>query len=298
MFAELLYWQLNEVSDENWSQNLPPSGDYQAVTLHNVPFKLDPGVRLGIIYDTPSGVWDTSLYYTYYQTSANDRAEGHVYSPYLGNFFANNANGSDFGPYYDNAKLDWDFAFHTIDLELARHFVIDNALNLRPFIGLKAAVIRQEIDSHWYGPNDSTGPINTFTTARERITNNFWGVGPSLGLDSTWRLYQSINKSLNIIASLSGAVMWGHWSFSDHYENDTPVSIKIKNSDINDAAPMGRGVLGLEWTMQYSEAALSIYLAYEAQVWLDQVQYYNYNMGKLDNLMSLQGGTLGVRLNY
>ena len=31
-------------------------------------------------------------------------------------------------------------------------------------------------------------------------------------------------------------------------------------------------------------------LGYEAQYWLNQMQFYAYNMGRLNNVTSLQGG--------
>lgn len=298
IIAEVLYWQLREGSDENWAQNISPKGAEQSVTIYDAPFSSSPGFRAGFAYEEPSGAWGAAMFYTYYQTSAKDRASGNVYSAYLGNFFACNTDGENFGPFYDSAKVDWDFSFHTIDLELGRKFVIDRMLSIRPFVGLKAAIIKQDIDSHWYGPKEEIAgiivPIDTFDTARERISNDFWGIGPTLGFDTIWPVYESIN----IIASLSGALMWGHWTFSDHYVNDGGASIHIKSEDHNEAATMARGFLGLEWSKEFSRTALSVHLVYEAQVWFDQVQYYNYNMGRLNNLMSLQGSSLGLRLSY
>lgn len=302
-YVELLYWQLTEGSDENWSQNIPPKGAEQSIKLFDAPFKWEPGFRLGISYDAPESHWDTAVYYTNYQTNASNHASGDIYSAFLGNFFANNTDGANFGPFYDSANIKWDFAFHALDLELGRLFNIDRILTLRPFVGLKAALITQDINSKWYGPKttDAFGiiiPITTFTSASEKIENNFWGVGPAFGVDSTWPLYESANQQLSIIANVSGALMWGRWTFSDKYQNNTPVTIDVKTGDTDDASTIARGVVGLEWSKQFTQMALSVHLAYEAQVWFDQVQYYNLNMGRLNNLMSLQGGNLGVRLNY
>lgn len=303
LFADVLYWELREGSDENWGQYITPKGSYQSATLYDAPFKWDPGFRFGFVYTAPSGVWDTSLYYTHFQTDASDSASGHIYSAYLGNFFANNTNGKNFGPFYDSGKVKWNYRFQTLDFEVGRYFNVDRRLTLRPFAGIKSAIIRQDIDTNWYGPKttNSSGviiPITTFTHATEKVENNFWGIGPSLGLDTLWPLAESKRQSFSMLANLSGALMWGHWSFSDHYKNNTPVSIDIKTSDIIDAATMVRGVFGFEWFRQYAKTELTLQFTYEAQVWFDQLQYYNYNMGRLNNLMSLQGGALSIRYNY
>lgn len=302
-FAELLYWQMREGSSENWSQDITPKGATQSTTLYDAPFDFNPGFRIGVGYEAPSHAWNTVLSYTNYQNKAENHASGDIYSAYLGNYFANNTNGANFGPFYDSANLDWDFSFQTIDIELGRRFIIDKILTVRPFVGLKTAFIDQVIDSHWYGPKttDIFGtiiPITTFSQAREKITQNFWGVGPSLGLDTTWPVYQSLHQYFSLIGNLSGAVMWGHWSFSDTYENNTPVTISVNSTDFSGAETMARGILGVEWGSQMSRIDLKVRLSYEAQVWFEQMQYYNYNMGRLSNLMSLQGANLGLYLTF
>jgi len=92
--------------------------------------------------------------------------------------------------------------------------------------------------------------------------------------------------------------MWGHWTFSDVYENNIPTIIHIYNRDINSAATMLKGLLGIEWSGCIIGAQTNIRLGYEAQVWFNQLQYYNYNMGKLNNLMSLQGAVLDFSINF
>jgi hypothetical protein len=301
--GELLAWQLREGSDENWAQDIPPKSAEQSITLYDAPFEWKPGFRLGFGYQAPNHHWDTALYYTDYRTQASNKAAGDITSAYLGNFFANNTNGSDFGPFYDTAKIKWHFAFQSLDFELGRVFNFDNVLRLRPFVGLKAALITQDIDSDWFGPKtvDAFGNIiriTTFSSASEKIENNFWGIGPVLGLNSTWPLYQKENHSLSIVGNASGALMWGRWTFSDQYQNNTPLTVDVDTGDLTDAATMVRGVLGLEWSEKMKDTVLGISLTYESQIWFDQVQYYDLNMGKLDNLMSLQGGNLAVKLIY
>lgn len=302
VFVEFLYWQAREGSDENWSQNITPKGAEQSVTLYDAPLQFNPGFRLGLGYGSMDNTWDVVAYYTYYTTSASNHAEGDIYSAYIGNFFANNTDGANFGPFYDSAKIDWDFSFQTIDLELGRHFEIDKILTLRPFIGLKTAIIDQKIDSDWYGPKTETlgviVPITSFSTANETLIQDFWGIGPSFGLDTQWPLYQAMHQNLSLIGNFSGALLWGHWEFSDKYHNNTPVSITTNTDSFNGAETMVRGILGMEWSNRYSEIDVTIRLSYEAQVWFNQMQYYNFNMGRLNNLMSIQGGNLGFNLKF
>lgn len=294
VLGELLYWKTSEVSDENWSQTITPTGAQQSATLHGASFTWKPGFRVGLAYNNTPNTWDTLLSYTNYQASAQNHATGDIYSAYLGNYFANNTNGADFGPTYNSAKIHWNISFQTVDLTLGHQFIVDDHFTLHPVVGLKAGFIDQTIDTTWYGPHG----ISTFSTATEKLENNYWGIGPSLGLDTDWLLYNTPEQTFSFVANLSGAIMWGNWSFFDQYKNNTPVTINVHSSDVVGASTMARGVLGMDWGKKLTKTQLNIRLAYEAQVWFDQVQYYSLNTGKLDSLMSLQGATLGFYIHY
>jgi hypothetical protein len=295
-FADLLLWKVREGSADNWAQVITPAGTDREATLEEVPFQTSPGYRLGFEYHPKQSQWDTNFYFTTYHTSAHDSASGDVYSAYLGNFYAFNTLGNDFGPYYGYGDVDWKVRYDTLDLELGRTFKIDDILTLHPYLGLKAAVINQNIDTYWSQPRTTS----LFTAATENLKNDFWGIGPSIGLKMTLPVFHSKDNQVNLFSNFSGALLWGNWHFKDNYHNDFefPVTISIKTSDITGAAPMGRGVLGVEWDTHLSTVDTTVRLGYEAQVWLNQLQYYSYNMGRLNNLMSLQGAVLDFSFSF
>lgn len=292
VFAELLIWKLREGSADNWAQNISPSGLYQTVKLFEVPFNWKPGVRIGLDYNC-NDVWDSVLYYTRYETNAVNHATGIIYSAFLGNFYINNTNGGDFGPHYRAGGVQWKFLFNTVDLELGHTFKIDQILKLRPFLGLKTAFINQDIHTNWQDPINAAG----FTSAIENLKNDFWGIGPAIGLNTTWSIYKDPRYSFNLLGNFSGALLWGHWRFNQYYENNTPATVTVYNNNITGAATMARGILGIEWVGCLSKTDIAVRLGYEAQIWFNQLQYYSYNMGKLNNLMSLQGGVLNFAIN-
>lgn len=296
LFSDLLVWRVREGSADNWAQAISSPDTSQTANLFDAPFNWNTGFRIGIGYNNTLDHWDTLFYWTHYQTKANNNASGQIYSAFLGNFFANNTDGANFGPFYQSANLLWRFAYDTLDLELGRAFKIDRFLNIRPFIGIKTALINQTINTSWYGPSTKVlgviVPINTFSSATEILKNNFWGIGPSIGLNTTWPIYEKTQDSFDIFGNFSAALLWGHWSFKDDYQNDTPVSISVSVNDVNGAAPMFTAFVGVEWNHYFRQSNLNVRLGYETQVWFDQMQYYSYNMGRLNNLMSLQGSTL------
>lgn len=309
VFVDLLMWQVREVSDDNWAQTFGPIDTKQQIQFLDVPFKWSPGFRVGIGYNTAENPWNIQLYYSGYKTKGTNQANinsGEIHSAFAGNFYAENPLGDGIsGPYYHQAGIQWTILFNNIDLEFGRRVKVNSLLNLHPFAGLKAAVINQAINTVWREPYSPTtlgnpGPtrITTFSSATEKLTNNFKGLGPSFGLDSTWHLYESANHQLNLIGNVSGALLWGHWALADVYRNNTPVSITVINDSLSTAAPMAKGYLGLEWMGAVNNTHLNIRLGYESQAWFNQLRYYTFDMGKTNDSLFLQGGVLDFLFTF
>lgn len=309
VFAELLFWKVTEGGADNWAQVITPEGwgaAYGSATLVGAPFRWNTGFRVGMGSEHSTGEYDLKAYYTNFSTTAKSQASGEVYSAFLGNFYAGNPDGADFGPHYRSAAVDWDFQFHTIDLEIGHDFPISRALTLRPFAGLKAAVINQSLISNWYHPIDTSSQDYHFNSAVETLKQDFWGIGPAIGVTATIPFSTTPRYSLHLFASPSAALMYGNWRFHEQYRNDgptsnsvsTPTAVTINTSPIEGAATMARGVIGVEWAQHFSRATTTVRLGYEAQAWMNHVQFYSYNMGRLNNLMSLQGGVLELSVNF
>ncbi|WP_442481651.1 Lpg1974 family pore-forming outer membrane protein [Aeoliella sp. SH292] len=309
-FVDLLYWKLTEGSAENWAQEITPQGSLGSLigtaTLVDAPFDWNAGVRVGVDYANRDEGTRVGLYYTHFNTSAANEAAGEVYSAFLGNFYAGNTDGSGFGPHYEHATIDWDVQFHTIDLEMGREFAISRALAIRPFLGLKSAIIRQRINSTWHNPIDTSSTDYLFDSATENLRQNFWGIGPSIGVDAIIPLSLAPDHSLHAYFSPSGSVMYGSWDFSDRFQTDGPTTtstpipstISINSEPIHGAATMVRMACGLEWQQFGSRVTTRLRVGFEGQVWLNQMQYYSFNMGRLNNLMSLQGSIVEFGLSF
>jgi Legionella pneumophila major outer membrane protein precursor len=300
VFAEILVWQVGVVSDNNWGQLLGPTGTYQQNKFLNIPFDWSPGLRVGVGRNTHESPWNVLFYYTGYQTEGRRQVsttEGEIHSAFLGNFFAQNLSGNGLsGPYYKTAGITWDVIFHSFDLELGRSILIDKLVNIRPFVGLKAGVIKHAIKTHWQQPFDDKNktPIHTFSSAQENIHNNFKGVGPSFGLDSVWYLHHTPTQSFNLIGNFSGAFLRGRWDITDVYRNNTPVSITIQNDKMTSMASTTRGYLGIEWAKAFNQANIAIRIGYEGQVWFNQLKYYSFDMGRTSDALFFHGGIVGV----
>lgn len=290
--ADIFLWTARESGTDCWAEGFSKTSTSTTNTLEAIDFGWDPGFRVGIGCNTGHDSWDTQLYFTCFHTSANDSvsgAPGSVHSTFVGAFYLANPSGlSISGPAYEKARIKWKIDFNTFDLELGRKFFVSDALTFRPFVGVKGGWIDQSIHSLWQNP---TIIFEFFNTSVEDLSNNFWGIGPSGGINGSWKL----SSHFNLIGDFSTALMYGHWSFSDLFYNkgfDQKITSHLK--DIDGGAMMVRTWLGLEWIHSF----LSLKLGYEMQVWFDQLQYYSFVGGRLDNALTLQGGTLELSICY
>ncbi len=307
IFADLLVWWAKPSGAESWADVIVANGAKETCDLRNVRFGCDAGFRIGVGYGMRHDQWDTQLYYTWFHTSGKDRVSsspGSVYSPFLGDFYVDNPAGKGVsGVPYQRANIDWTIRFNMFDWELGRKFWISERLSLRPFLGLKGGWIDQSIDTKWQIP-DLSNPILVdpipFNTARENLKNNFWGLGPCGGVDTLWNLFANQNHSFSLFGNLSGAIMYGHWTFGDVYKNDVDQRITLTLPHLNSGSTMLRTLLGFEWDANFSQDRyrFSTKLGYEMQFWLDQLQFYSLAGAQLTNVLTFQGGTLEFRFDF
>jgi hypothetical protein len=301
VFADLLVWCAQESGTDNWAEVITGGSTAPVrADIRDVRFDWDIGFRVGLNYGVRHDQWDIMLYYTGLRTSGSDSVSSvpnSVYSAFLGNFYVDNASGAGIrGLAYQQARLHWVIDFNIFDWEVGRSCRVGKAVSLRPFLGLKGGWIDQRIHSTWHNPTLPPAPptFEPFNEGRENLKNNFWGVGPSAGLNTKWALRTRKHHSFSLFGDFSGAIMYGHWTFSDVYKNDIQQEVIVKLADVNSAATMMRMVMGLGWDASSRNAGFrfEMKLGYEMQFWLNQLQPYIFDAGRLGNVLTLQGGTL------
>lgn len=302
-FADFLFWTVRESGSDNWGINFSSDTNQEVNDVLSVPFEWSPGVRFGVDYALSHDGWDMKGNYTRFSNQGNDQASSStgISSPFLGNFYVNNADGAtvEASPRYANAKVKWTVHFDMLDWELGRKYWVSSALAMRPFAGIKGGRIHQKIHTNWNNPINVT-PATTFVEGKENLKNNFWGLGPSVGIDSVWKLGSIRKHTFSLFTDFSGAILWGRWSFKDVYQNDQPQKVSIGTSDITSATSMLRALFGFGWKANFIQDrfSFSARVGYESQVWLGQLQFYSYNTGRLTNPLTLQGATIDLIFNF
>jgi len=299
VFANLIIWTAKEAGADCWAEIITSDIFSSSNDLLEVNFGWDPGFKVGAGYKGGKSRWDTQTCYTWFHTKGSDDisgAPGTIHSTFLGNFYVDNIFGLGLsGPPYQKASIDWTIQFNIFDWELGYDFSVSNALSFRPFLGIKGGWINQSIDSKWVNPDLSNPDFfgaQPFNIGIESLKNNYWGIGPGAGVNTRWDLFRG-ESLFYLFGDFAGAMMWGHWSFNDVYQNDINQQVTVDLQDINGGSSMFRTFMGFGWDTYWRQNRyrFSTKLGYEMQFWLDQLQFYSFTGGRLTNNLSLQGGT-------
>lgn len=284
---ELLLWSAQQSGSDNWGQIFENPSVNKNIEILDVPFGINAGVRGSLSKENNS--YETLLKYTWFSQTGNNQAQvnnpSYITSSFEGNLFIGNSDGSGLsGPTYRFAKISWNICFNMTDFELASSWYSCRSLKLRPFIGIKGGSINQTINTYWAQP--TTGSF----TATEDLKNNFWGIGPSIGIDTNWHLIDC----LSLFGNVSGALVIGRWTFYDTYKNTEPKEIIINNPTRSGTSPM----LSLFIGAQYNINRFNFKVGYEAQIWFEQFKLDTYNLALMNNHLTLQGATIGLDYKF
>lgn len=296
VFEDLIYWHASQETTSPWAYvqtvqiPTPPPRPSNTYTEPNVYFSWSPGLRVGILYEQPD-FFDTKVYWTYYSTKTQEAITAAANEIILPEFF----NGFTSLSLFNAAQLDWRLILNMIDAEIGHQFNPLDTLAVRPFIGIKGGTINQTIHSSWQENAFHT----TLYSATENLKNNFFGIGPSFGIDSAWQLY----KNIRIRSDFAAALLWGHWNIKDTFHppeaqlgliTERNISSTMNNSMLGSF--MAKGFMGLEWTFK-AKALVTIKAGYEMQFWSNQLRLPVFQAVPVHGDLTLQGATCGILIN-
>lgn len=283
VFADLLVWYASEEPSCTWATegSIPEIINEGYYSAAGVTFDWKLGFRTGLNYILDYDQWEAKVYWTYFRT----KFEGHTnpnyggFSEFDGNFINNYV--------FESGKIQWTLLYNTIDLEIGRKFVIAKAFSLYPFVGIKTSFIHQAINSQWQ--NFLAAP------SAEDLKNNFWGIGPSIGVSS----FVELGNLFQFVGDLSSSMMWGSWIIKDRYYNTEGKSFVFNMNNAALGALMMRGFLGIEWaTAINNKVRFTSRLGYEVQYWWNQLRIPTVQQLLLHGDLTLQGGVLNCRVDF
>lgn len=275
------------------------------------------GFRVGMGYNMPYDGWDLNLGYTRFHTSASDSVSTSgnpnpnsllVATP------ANTIQGSgEFVSGFWVAKLfsdpglmnkasaSWKLDIDLIDLLLGREFYVSKALCLKPYVGLLNGWVDQKCDLHFLTYDFPDNPDQIQRRINVKMKNDFWGIGPKVGLNTTWKL----GKGFSIFGNGGFALLDGHFDIRYRLRDEKPVrtldaatglatlspigTLPVlatadpyddtfsAKKDVHTLVAMANLGLGLRWDISFSDDkyCFGIWLGYEQNVFFGQNRFMN-----------------------
>lgn len=304
--ADALAWFASEQASAVWADIININlNNTSSFTAQDLDFNWDFGFRLGAGRNLEYDGWDTQLYWTWFRTEAHQSKKVSPEFIPIGSsvlvtaeihpeFFAADLSSND----SQGAKIRWALLFNMFDWELGRSYWISKGVLLRPFIGLKGGWINQHIHLKYSNLIINSAP--TVYSARENVKNDFWGIGPTGGVNTKWKLRNFGTHFPSLFGDFSAATLWGNWICNDVYKqtNGEKVSVHTRNSTLG--ALMFRGFMGLGWDVDFNKARshFSTRLGYEMQLWVNQLRLSTSQLIRLHGDLTLQGATFNCRFDF
>lgn len=275
---EFLWWRaenhgfstaLNERSDGLYTA---VDGGHSVGSILRIVPNWDPGWRLGLGLNSNYDRWDLFLNWTWYQNhakSTNIRSDlplGVSTDGYYPQWPV--ANFTGFGP-YRVAYGSWKMLFNAIDLEVGRAYFATPTLSFRPNCSLRTAWINQKFISRFFQPLQPAIPSQQEFYGK----NNWWGIGPRLGVESDWR----VGLGIFLLGKASASLLYGKtsvWTTSDSLPAGSSTYLLDRRfvDSFYALVPNLQLFLGLGWKrfLNCNRVALSVDAGWEANIWWNQ----------------------------
>jgi hypothetical protein len=300
IFGDFLYWFVSEEPSSSWAliggSTISPGVISDTFETKGASFDWTSGFRTGA-----SVLWgkrhqyDSKLFWTYLRTNAKSSIPTTgklIYPQFLGCFLN--------GDHPKNGNLHWSLLFDMFDWELGHYYTPCKTLLFRPMIGLKGGWIFQSLRSQWQVNSREINGVLTPVdyVAKENVKNDFWGIGPSVGMDSLWTFVHIDNHLLHFFGDFSAALMWGSWKSKDAYFNTSSQEffVQTKKSELGDF--MVRCFMGIGWEVVGKSVCFATKIGYEMQFWSNQFRWPNLQQDRVHGDLTLQGGTFHCRLGF
>lgn len=288
-FAEAIVWHASAETSSVWASEVPLTArEFEAT---NIDFGWNAGYRAGLLIHPPEWLWDVQFTVTHFSTS-QDAAIADGLNLVIPEFFSGFLSGDSFD--FTEASVDWSIKYTTFDLEVGHAISMSPGCIIRPTFGLKAAVIDQDVDSHWA---DFFG-----VTAVERVDHEFFGFGPSAGVGICWQ--PGGVEGLCLVADCSGAWMYGVWNVEDDFQRTDggapSSSYEAFTTSMNDSklgTIMIRSFFGAEWYLPWSTHVVGR-VGYEMQWWANQQRLLTFQQLPMHGDLTFQGGVCGIAVTY
>lgn len=285
--ADFLWWKLYEGgTDYVFVDKKAPAVTPNIGPMKHFNFEWQPGFKVGVGYLFEHDGWDAYADFTYFKTEASHSFESDVLRFYP-------LFGQESFPLFD-LHAHWHVDFYDINLVLGRNFFVSKYLSLRPFFGLATAWIDQHRRFSGHRIFDNLIVL--------KGKNDFWGIGPRLGLDAQFFFCENFS----LFGNFFGDLLWGDFHVKEFEDNKTSdfefYNLRYNLHRMVPAIGFGLGA-AYETNLNGDRYHFMIKAGYENQYWWRQNQLPIFDslstaFERWSEDLSLQGLTVEFRLDF
>jgi len=301
--AELLFWQpwekalvaTNEKSDVFTTDNF---ADASPVHPH---FEWSLGYRVSSGYLFASDHWDVEASWAHF-TSHISQQRSTQGDPFLGMFpIWSLADDTLAGDYVFASDLKWKLTINALDVQFGRYFNPISWLDLKPFFGVRSLWVKQHGSVVYQGGIFLIGVLQPGISLNGsdfiKMKNNYWGMGPRIGLAPRFILGKGF--SLNAEGAVSGFAGFFNVEQKETYLDTVRFS---RHKHLNRLRWMVDGAAGITWKLLLDHERYSFTFGanWEYQIFFHQFELKTDEFGVVpsNRNLSVQGATLSVRLDF
>jgi hypothetical protein len=276
--GSFIYWQPTEENLEVGISNVTPLANLGTDGMNgnviDMNFRFKPGFQVGLGMNFDHDNWDGYAEYTWLRGTDDVSSNGPVDAganilPFWGHPDNVNSNG------YNTATGQWRAKFDFVDGEMARSYYVGTRLSFRPFVGARAAWIRQSYIARYV--NDGGNAIGG-TLQDVRVTNRTrsWGIGPRGGIGTNWMM----GWGFRFFNDFSGDILYTRYTLQ-YEETDALAAAfhqRVKQKHIDYLRTHLDFEMGIGWGSYFDNNNWHIDLsaAYGFQVFFDQNMFRHY----------------------
>lgn len=283
-------------------------------TVNNVDQDWNFGFRVGLGYTFEDSGNDVRLAWTHFNHTSSDSVtapDNSVLTTHFGFPFI--AEFPDFIPFFLFGGADWDNVtasssvktrLDSVDLDVGQYLDVGTRLRLRMFAGLRAARVTSDQTNTYVGSSDDVFieefgqlEIDRTLTNVEQMNSKFSGIGPRIGVDSSYHL----GNCFGLVAHAAFALLVGETdtetnanlasvltstltssTFVDTDTDTFTITADGNSDDSTRVVPVLDAKLGLDYSYIFAnESVLSIEAGYQVTQYIDAVDRFDGSVSLL-----------------
>lgn len=289
-----LYWKAYEEGLEYVIENNGTSGVDSEGRVERANFDWDWGFRLNLGYQVPPKKMDLNACWTYFKTQNTTSDTATSPNTFFSVWSIPSTTSGTAYEYHSNAHTR--LILNMLDLGMGTTFSPRPFLDITPFIDLSSVWIHQKFHFDLSG-----GPgLSGLSVIDDSIhmKNDFWGIGPKVGMNTLWNL----GWGFGICGNFNFSLLWGIFNITQEENTTYFGTIPITYLDIDHnkfhALRLNCNLfLGMRWDKMFGANRRHFFLeaGWETLIFLGQNQLMRFTTQSNSGINVSGKGDLGLQ---